>query len=489
MRRPSAVLSEQHHQQYRPHGDGGSVSPISTESGHAGGLAGAGGGPLPSEPSLTSTMLGRARDNKAAHNGNANTATATNTNANTNTNTATAATSTNSNSNSGSSKRQSLYHPPAAARGAAPPEIYWSEGATPSASNLEDPDDGASANHAGTTGPGVARSVSRSRVGSYTFYREPTPEPQEKTCGGGGGGGRTRPVSGFGLGIMRNKNMPFGRSRKTGDEYGEHHDKETGNPYGGRYGYGGTPSSGGQDGVVKDGGSGYGDPGSSRTESASSWTSITTASNTAPTSSPTAPASTSPATLTSASSDPPFPTTTSSGSLTCPESNYTLYSVPGSTILFLRLCGVDYSDAAAENIRDVPTESMAECMRNCAGTFGCTGCGWGPLDVGAGPPDFRTRRMMNKIRYARVKERFLDIYDNITTEEGPNSFVIFRLQIILIDKKNGLLGKKSNLPDRKTNLLVEENIWNLKMTNQFISSIMPSTQIPVFGSFCKAVGV
>lgn len=56
---------------------------------------------------------------------------------------------------------------------------------------------------------------------------------------------------------------------------------------------------------------------------------------------------------------------------------------------FLRLCDVDYAGTAAEDIRNVPTESMAECMRNCAGTWGCTGCGWGPMHVGEGPPDFR----------------------------------------------------------------------------------------------------
>ena len=76
--------------------------------------------------------------------------------------------------------------------------------------------------------------------------------------------------------------------------------------------------------------------------------------------------------------DSAFPTETSSGSLTCPESNYTLYAVPGSPVRFLRLCDVDVTSDHATDIRSVRTESMAECMRNCAGTFGCQGAGWGP---------------------------------------------------------------------------------------------------------------
>ncbi|EGY21528.1 uncharacterized protein VDAG_10510 [Verticillium dahliae VdLs.17] len=52
--------------------------------------------------------------------------------------------------------RTSLYHPPASAQGNGAPEVYWSEGATPSGYSRGDEGE------------------------SYTFYREPTPEPQEK---------------------------------------------------------------------------------------------------------------------------------------------------------------------------------------------------------------------------------------------------------------------------------------------------------------------
>lgn len=41
---------------------------------------------------------------------------------------------------------------------------------------------------------------------------------------------------------------------------------------------------------------------------------------------------------------------------------------------------MDYSGArGAVDLSNVPTSSFAECMNNCAGTVGCTGCGWGPV--------------------------------------------------------------------------------------------------------------
>lgn len=79
------------------------------------------------------------------------------------------------------------------------------------------------------------------------------------------------------------------------------------------------------------------------------------------------------ATSTSASA-----TATSTGGVDCPAGNGTTYQVPGSTARFLHLCGVDYSGTdGATDIKNVQTDSMAGCMRNCAGTEGCTGCGWG----------------------------------------------------------------------------------------------------------------
>jgi hypothetical protein len=55
-----------------------------------------------------------------------------------------------------------------------------------------------------------------------------------------------------------------------------------------------------------------------------------------------------------------------------------MYTVPGSDKRFLQLCGVDYSAAfEAVEITHLPTRTFADCMDNCAGTAGCTGCGWG----------------------------------------------------------------------------------------------------------------
>ncbi|KAF7514652.1 hypothetical protein G7054_g15127 [Neopestalotiopsis clavispora] len=74
-------------------------------------------------------------------------------------------------------------------------------------------------------------------------------------------------------------------------------------------------------------------------------------------------------------------TATSTGGVDCPAGNGTTYTVPGSTVQFLHLCGIDYSgDDEATDLGSVQTNSMADCMDNCAGTSGCTGCGWGYVD-------------------------------------------------------------------------------------------------------------
>ncbi|KAI1497607.1 hypothetical protein F5X99DRAFT_421235 [Biscogniauxia marginata] len=52
----------------------------------------------------------------------------------------------------------------------------------------------------------------------------------------------------------------------------------------------------------------------------------------------------------------------------CPAANGTTYQVPGSDKQFLRICGIDYSGDEATDIRQVPTEDMLDCMKNCAGT-------------------------------------------------------------------------------------------------------------------------
>ncbi|XXG95256.1 protein transport protein bos1 [Hypoxylon texense] len=78
------------------------------------------------------------------------------------------------------------------------------------------------------------------------------------------------------------------------------------------------------------------------------------------------------------------PTGNSEGKIDCPAANGTIYQVPGSDKSFLRICGIDYSGDEAEDLRQVPTESILDCMKNCAGTAECTGCGWGYLEGDTG---------------------------------------------------------------------------------------------------------
>ncbi|KAI1775885.1 hypothetical protein F4818DRAFT_415260 [Hypoxylon cercidicola] len=105
------------------------------------------------------------------------------------------------------------------------------------------------------------------------------------------------------------------------------------------------------------------------------------------------PVETSPVTATTTTTSVPSRTTTSptstptgnsEGKIDCPAANGTIYQVPGSDKSFLRICGIDYSGDEAEDLRQVPTESILDCMKNCAGTAECTGCGWGFLDGDTG---------------------------------------------------------------------------------------------------------
>ncbi|KAI0403969.1 hypothetical protein F4802DRAFT_268579 [Xylaria palmicola] len=71
----------------------------------------------------------------------------------------------------------------------------------------------------------------------------------------------------------------------------------------------------------------------------------------------------------------------------CPQVNGTVYDVPGSTVRFIQLCGVDYGQVdGAVDIRNVYTDTAEDCIDNCAGTTGCTGCGWGFIEGDEGPP-------------------------------------------------------------------------------------------------------
>ncbi|EEY18961.1 predicted protein [Verticillium alfalfae VaMs.102] len=251
--------------------------------------------------------------------------------------------------------RTSLYHPPASAQGNGAPEVYWSEGATPSGYSRGDEGE------------------------SYTFYREPTPEPQEKRRTGVGIDTPSDDEAGFGrwAGKARlNRRMCGLRAWVFWGIVALALIVLIGVGVG--VGVGVGMSSGGTSVAAAS----EAEPSSSLSASptTSASTELGTMTIESSPSASTAPA-TPDSTTASVSSDAAFPTATSPGSLICPESNYTLYGVPGSSIRFLRLCGVDYpSQQGAVDIRTLWTESMAECMRNCAGTPGCTGSGWGPAE-------------------------------------------------------------------------------------------------------------
>ncbi|ERT01444.1 hypothetical protein HMPREF1624_02693 [Sporothrix schenckii ATCC 58251] len=84
---------------------------------------------------------------------------------------------------------------------------------------------------------------------------------------------------------------------------------------------------------------------------------------------------------TAATSSSSSPSSTSTSLTDCPAANGTTYNVPGSGTTFLRLCGIDFSGTgAAVDLSHLPTTSMDDCMNNCAGTSGCTACGWGPAN-------------------------------------------------------------------------------------------------------------
>lgn len=86
--------------------------------------------------------------------------------------------------------------------------------------------------------------------------------------------------------------------------------------------------------------------------------------------------------------------------LDCPAANGTTYQVPGSTKRFLRVCGVDYRTGDglgfATEVGRVETETMLDCMKNCAGTWGCEACGWGYLQ-GDGPGPLHTCFMKSNL--------------------------------------------------------------------------------------------
>ena len=101
-------------------------------------------------------------------------------------------------------------------------------------------------------------------------------------------------------------------------------------------------------------------------------------------SSTTTPSPTTPGTPTSTGAGA-LPTPTGMHGSDCPQSNGTVFTVPGSTKSFLRLCGVDYGgQGEATDLAETMAGSMDACMADCAGFPGCTACGWGYIDGDAG---------------------------------------------------------------------------------------------------------
>ncbi|RYP10672.1 hypothetical protein DL765_008032 [Monosporascus sp. GIB2] len=114
----------------------------------------------------------------------------------------------------------------------------------------------------------------------------------------------------------------------------------------------------------------------------------------------------------SSTASSPKPTATDSphrggARLDCPAANGTTYQVPGSIKRFLRVCGVDYrsghGQGFATEVGRVETETMLDCMKNCAGTWGCEGCGWGYLE-GDDPGPLHTCFMKRDLRAGARRE-------------------------------------------------------------------------------------
>jgi len=68
----------------------------------------------------------------------------------------------------------------------------------------------------------------------------------------------------------------------------------------------------------------------------------------------------------------------------CPGVDNTVYSVPGSSKKFLRLCGQDYGETGSKDLTHFFVKTFEECMDKCAVTNKCTGCGWGYIDGDVG---------------------------------------------------------------------------------------------------------
>jgi hypothetical protein len=64
----------------------------------------------------------------------------------------------------------------------------------------------------------------------------------------------------------------------------------------------------------------------------------------------------------------------------CPAANDTIFDVPGSDQKFRRICGVDYTGKnSAVDLAHAWTPTFEDCMLLCAGYPDCEACGWGVI--------------------------------------------------------------------------------------------------------------
>ncbi|KAI1384376.1 uncharacterized protein F4822DRAFT_432923 [Hypoxylon trugodes] len=93
---------------------------------------------------------------------------------------------------------------------------------------------------------------------------------------------------------------------------------------------------------------------------------------------PTTPTATVPTTPTKVAPTPSFTGTLITGLILCPENNNTVYVSEGTSKPFNIQCGRDYnSDRGAEDITNIETSNMADCINACGEREGCVGVGWG----------------------------------------------------------------------------------------------------------------
>lgn len=85
-----------------------------------------------------------------------------------------------------------------------------------------------------------------------------------------------------------------------------------------------------------------------------------------------------PTTSTSSTTTSTASNAASTTAIPCPAANNTQYLVPETKVTFRRFCGIDYSGPdQARDLTSIYTNTMQDCMFQCADFPGCTACGWG----------------------------------------------------------------------------------------------------------------